>query len=90
MRGWSWSAARRTGAVLAVATLALAGCSDSNNDSNSDSKSAANVPSGAQFCKDMKIVFFPGGTEGGGFETVVYNGAKAAVNNLARTWAAGG
>jgi simple sugar transport system substrate-binding protein len=26
----------------------------------------------------MKIVFFPGGTEGGGFETVVYNGAKMA------------
>ncbi len=26
----------------------------------------------------MKIVFFPGGTAGGGFETVVYNGAKAA------------
>jgi simple sugar transport system substrate-binding protein len=26
----------------------------------------------------MDIVFFPGGTEGGGFETVVYNGAKAA------------
>jgi simple sugar transport system substrate-binding protein len=26
----------------------------------------------------MKIVFFPGGTPGGGFETVVYNGAKAA------------
>jgi simple sugar transport system substrate-binding protein len=32
----------------------------------------------AQFCKDMKITFFPGGTAGGGFETVVYNGAKAA------------
>ena len=26
----------------------------------------------------MKITFFPGGTPGGGFETVVYNGAKAA------------
>jgi simple sugar transport system substrate-binding protein len=26
----------------------------------------------------MDIVFFPGGTEGGGFETVVYNGARAA------------
>jgi len=32
----------------------------------------------AQFCKDTSIVFFPGGTEGGNFETVVYNGAKAA------------
>jgi simple sugar transport system substrate-binding protein len=26
----------------------------------------------------MKITFFPGGAPGGGFETVVYNGAKAA------------
>jgi simple sugar transport system substrate-binding protein len=31
-----------------------------------------------QFCQGTRIVFFPGGTEGGGFETVVYNGAKAA------------
>ena len=32
----------------------------------------------AKFCEGTNIVFFPGGTEGGGFETVVYNGAKAA------------
>jgi simple sugar transport system substrate-binding protein len=31
-----------------------------------------------KFCSGTDIVFFPGGTEGGGFETVVYNGAKAA------------
>ena len=31
-----------------------------------------------QFCSGMKITFFPGGTAGGSFETVVYNGAKAA------------
>ena len=31
-----------------------------------------------QFCTGMKITFFPGGTAGGSFETVVYNGAKAA------------
>ncbi len=31
-----------------------------------------------QFCAGMKITFFPGGTPGGSFETVVYNGAKAA------------
>src|SRR3990170_3230517 len=33
---------------------------------------------GGRFCEVTDIVFFPGGTEGGGFETVVYNGAKAA------------
>jgi len=31
-----------------------------------------------KFCSGTNIVFFPGGTEGGPFETVVYNGAKAA------------
>jgi simple sugar transport system substrate-binding protein len=31
-----------------------------------------------RFCEGTDIVFFPGGTEGGGFETVVYNGARAA------------
>ena len=39
---------------------------------------AAAVAPGGQFCSGMKITFFPGGTAGGGFETVVYNGAKAA------------
>jgi hypothetical protein len=38
---------------------------------------SAAVTSG-QFCTGMKITFFPGGTAGGSFETVVYNGAKAA------------
>ena len=31
-----------------------------------------------QFCEGTDIVFFPGGSEGGPFATVVYNGAKAA------------
>jgi simple sugar transport system substrate-binding protein len=34
---------------------------------------------GTGWCSGTKIVFFPGGTEGGGFETVVYNGALAAA-----------
>src|SRR5918996_229499 len=36
------------------------------------------VASGGRFCEGTNLVFFPGGTSGGGFETVVYNGAKAA------------
>ncbi len=36
------------------------------------------APVAGQFCQGMNITFFPGGTPGGGFETVVYNGAKAA------------
>jgi simple sugar transport system substrate-binding protein len=38
-----------------------------------------------RFCEGTNIVFFPGGTEGGGFETVVYNGAKAAEAALGPT-----
>lgn len=38
-----------------------------------------------KFCAGTNIVFFPGGTEGGGFETVVYNGAKAAEAALGPT-----
>jgi simple sugar transport system substrate-binding protein len=32
-----------------------------------------------KWCSATKIVFFPGGASGGGFETVVYNGALAAA-----------
>jgi len=33
------------------------------------------------WCSGVKIVFFPGGTPGGGFETVVYNGAVQAAKD---------
>jgi simple sugar transport system substrate-binding protein len=83
MRSKGWSGAWRAGAIAAIAALAVAGCSSSKPKSNpSGSASGGGVPSGAQFCKGMKIVFFPGGTAGGGFETVVYNGAKAAAAAL--------
>ena len=86
MRRTGWSGVWRAGAALAVATLAVAACSSSKAGSKSTSTNTAATtdaagapPTGAQFCKGMKIVFFPGGTAGGGFETVVYNGAKAAA-----------
>jgi simple sugar transport system substrate-binding protein len=34
---------------------------------------------GTNWCSGTNIVFFPGGSAGGGFETVVYNGALAAA-----------
>jgi simple sugar transport system substrate-binding protein len=40
--------------------------------------SGSGAGSAGQFCQGVKLTFFPGGTPGGGFETVVYNGAKAA------------
>ena len=75
--------------VAAVATLALilAACtSDDDGGGSTDGGDGGNEASGGnqggssagQFCQGMNIVFFPGGTEGGGFETVVYNGARAA------------
>jgi simple sugar transport system substrate-binding protein len=69
--------ARRSAAVLAVLGLTLAACSETDGDDETEGDSAP-VASGGQFCQDMDIVFFPGGTSGGPFETVVYNGAKAA------------
>lgn len=36
----------------------------------------------AKWCSGVKIVFFPGGTPGGPFESVVYNGAVAAAADL--------
>ena len=36
---------------------------------------------GTNWCSGVKIVFFPGGTAGGGFEQVVYNGALQAAKD---------
>jgi len=36
---------------------------------------------GTNWCSGTKIVFFPGGTPGGGFEQVVYNGALQAAQD---------
>ena len=84
MRSKVLATASRLGVLIVVVALGLAACSSSGKKgSPSQSGSAsAGAPSGAQFCKGTKIVFFPGGTAGGGFETVVYNGAKAAAAAL--------
>ena len=97
MKTTSWPVAVRAGAVAGILALTVAGCTSSTKKANGNTSSSASaggattsaatgaggaVPTGAQFCKGMKIVFFPGGTAGGGFETVVYNGAKAAAAAL--------
>lgn len=63
------TAAPATGAPVTAAPTSAAPATDTP---------VAVAPGTGQFCKGMKISFFPGGTPGGGFETVVYNGAKAA------------
>src|SRR5919109_755071 len=67
----------RAGALLAVVAVVLSACNLASSPSPSSSGGAAAATTG-QFCQGVKITFFPGGTTGGGFETVVYNGAKAA------------
>ena len=74
----------RRGALAVVATslvLTLSACNATASPSPAGSGaggSGAPTAAGGQFCSGVNIVFFPGGTQGGGFETVVYNGAKAA------------
>ncbi len=72
-------------ALAAIAVVGLSACSSSASPSpagsgaaSSDATTGGGSASG-QFCQGVKLVFFPGGTAGGGFETVVYNGAQAAA-----------
>jgi simple sugar transport system substrate-binding protein len=71
---------RRLPALLAGVLLVISACSSSTSSppAGASGAGASGAPVVAQFCTGMKITFFPGGTPGGGFETVVYNGAKAA------------
>ena len=96
MKTTGWPVVTRAGALAGIVALTVVGCTSSTKKANGNTSSPASanttstataaaggaVPTGAQFCKGMKIVFFPGGTAGGGFETVVYNGAKAAAAAL--------
>ena len=58
--------------------LALGACSPAPSVSGPAASGGQGAAPAAQFCQGVKLAFFPGGTPGGGFETVVYNGAKAA------------
>jgi simple sugar transport system substrate-binding protein len=71
---------RRLPALVAGVLLVISACSSSTSSppAAASGAGASGAPAVAQFCTGMKITFFPGGTPGGGFETVVYNGAKAA------------
>jgi simple sugar transport system substrate-binding protein len=66
--------------VMTGALVVLSACNATASPSPSGGNAASGAPAaaGGQFCSGVNLVFFPGGTQGGGFETVVYNGAKAA------------
>ena len=66
--------------VIVLATIAVTACGPAA--APAAQAPAAQAPAAAgKWCSGTKIVFFPGGTPGGGFETVVYNGALAAAND---------
>jgi simple sugar transport system substrate-binding protein len=62
--------------VALVASLFLAACAPA---AATETPAAAAGDGG--WCSGTKIVFFPGGSPGGGFETVVYNGALQAAKD---------
>lgn len=74
---------RGIGVVLTALMLILAACTTEGEGGTTAPGEGTTTAGGepaaeGQFCEGTKIAFFPGGTQGGGFETVVYNGARAA------------
>ena len=66
---------RLTGLVglVTASTLGLAACSSNATTTTTTNASATTAAPAAStgLCAGVKLVFFPGGTAGGGFETVV-------------------
>ena len=67
--------------VLMVAVFSFAGCKASTAAETTEAAKATTAATGKHFA-GISIYFFPGGAEGGPFESVVYNGAKAAEEDL--------
>ena len=66
-------------AVLTVLAVALTACAPPPAPTSAPATQALQAPQASGWCSGTKIVFFPGGSAGGGFETVVYNGAIQAA-----------
>ena len=67
--------------ILVIAALALTACAPAAPAPAAPAQAAAPA-TGAGWCKDVRIVFFPGGPQGGVFANNVYNGAKQAQADL--------
>jgi simple sugar transport system substrate-binding protein len=71
--------------VLALATACGGKEEAAENTAAADTEAQAEAPAAAaedKWCSGTDIVFFPGGSPGGPFATVVYNGAVAAAADL--------
>ncbi len=71
-------------ALALVMVFVLAACAPAATQAPAEEPAAeepaAEAPAAeGGWCSGTKIVFFPGGSPGGGFETVVYNGAVQAA-----------
>jgi simple sugar transport system substrate-binding protein len=62
--------------LMIAASIILTACAPAPAPTQAPAAPAA---AAGKWCSGTKIVFFPGGTAGGGFETVVYNGAVQAA-----------
>ena len=63
--------------LIVFATIILSACAPAAPAATQ--APAQPAAASGKWCSGTKIVFFPGGTPGGGFETVVYNGAVQAA-----------
>ncbi len=60
-------------AITLFLVLLVSGCATQQNAAETANKG---------WCEGVKIAFFPGGSEGGSFATIVYNGARLAESDL--------
>jgi simple sugar transport system substrate-binding protein len=69
--------------VIALLALVLAACAPAAKPTTAAPvvTQVAVPAAGTNWCSGVKIVFFPGGTPGGSFEQVVYNGAVQAAKD---------
>jgi simple sugar transport system substrate-binding protein len=73
-------AAPATATIAQAATATMAQVAPTTQSPTAPAATEGGAPAaGTGWCSGTKIVFFPGGAPGGGFETVVYNGALAAA-----------
>ncbi len=68
--------------IVLLITAVIAACTVPATPVPQTAAQPAAQQTGAGWCKDVKIVFFPGGPAGGVFANNVYNGAKQAEADL--------
>jgi len=69
-------------AALIMLSMILTACSQTPAEESGEVEGSAPAAQTAGWCSGTDIVFFPGGSPGGPFATVVYNGAVQAAADL--------